>query len=153
MLVYRIVKGEKRKHDLSGVGACKYGGRWNNIGTYMLYTSENSSLAYLETLAHTEKHFLPEDLFIVTIVINDKAPIYTFTNEDYPIEWKKLDNIENKVLGSRLMLKKEFLGFKVKSALNDHEYNYLLNPLFPNFNNLVEYIAAQNLIIDSRLIK
>ncbi|RYY28952.1 MAG: RES domain-containing protein [Sphingobacteriaceae bacterium] len=153
MLVYRIVKGEQRKHDLSGTGAFKYGGRWNSVGTYMLYTSENSSLAYLETLVHTNKHFLPSDLFIVTIAIDDKAPIYTIPNEQYPINWRTLDNTRNQFLGDRLMLKKEFLGFKVKSAINEHEYNYLLNPLFANFNNLVEDVAANKLIVDLRLIK
>ncbi|RYE29750.1 MAG: RES domain-containing protein [Sphingobacteriaceae bacterium] len=153
MLVYRIVKGEKRVHDLSGTGAFKYGGRWNSVGVYMLYTSENSSLAYLETLVHTDKYVIPKDLFIITISVNDKAPIYTVTNDQYPINWKTLDNIENKILGDQIMLKKEFLGFKIKSAINDHGYNYLLNPLFPDFDTLVEDIAIQKLIVDSRLIR
>jgi RES domain-containing protein len=52
MVVFRIVKSLNRAKDLSGMGAFKNGGRWNSKGTYMLYTSINSSLAYLETLVH-----------------------------------------------------------------------------------------------------
>lgn len=38
--------------DLSGEGAKRSGGRWNAVGTPMVYTSTNRALACLETVVH-----------------------------------------------------------------------------------------------------
>lgn len=151
--VYRIVKSEARSRDLTGTGAFKYGGRWNSTGTYMLYTSENASLTYLETLVHFDEHILPSDLFIITIYIKDESLIYTVNDQDYPTNWKKLDQLENKAIGDLWMDQRTYLGFKVKSAVNSLEYNYLLNPMFPGYKNLVEVYSVAPLVIDSRLIR
>ena len=75
MHVYRIVKSEKRTTDLSGMGAFKAGGRWNEKGTYALYTSENSSLAFLENLVHFDLEETPEDLYILEIKIKKEELI------------------------------------------------------------------------------
>jgi len=153
MTVYRIVKAEKRTHDLSGTGAFKYGGRWNSIGTYMLYTSENASLAYLETLVHVEEPLFPADLFITAVTIKNESLIHTINERNYLANWRKLDNLENKIVGDQWMSKIKYLGFKVRSAVNPLEYNYLLNPLFPGYADLVEVSSVAPLVIDSRLIR
>ncbi|MDO1502618.1 RES family NAD+ phosphorylase [Winogradskyella maritima] len=44
MIVYRLGK-EKYKNDLSGIGAEKFGGRWNSKGVRMVYTSQSRALA------------------------------------------------------------------------------------------------------------
>ena len=153
MNVYRIVKTEKRTRDLSGTGAFKFGGRWNSAGTNMLYTSENSSLALLETLVHLDGLMLPPNLFIVEIIIKDEGLIYTVPDENYPEDWQKLDNLQNKSLGDRWMEEKKYLGFKIKSAVNPSEFNVLLNTLYPIFTNLVEIKSVRSLEFDSRLVK
>ncbi|MCA9448346.1 MAG: RES family NAD+ phosphorylase, partial [Candidatus Omnitrophica bacterium] len=51
MEVFRVAR-EAYKTDLSGTGARINGGRWNSPGKAVLYTSENRSLAILETLVH-----------------------------------------------------------------------------------------------------
>ena len=38
--------------DLSGRGAAKTGGRWNSVGSPVVYCATSRALAYLETLAH-----------------------------------------------------------------------------------------------------
>ena len=51
MIVFRLAK-KQYTHKLSGEGAELYGGRWNSVGTPMLYTSESRSLALLELAVH-----------------------------------------------------------------------------------------------------
>jgi len=51
VIVYRIAK-TRYIYDLTGAGARLYGGRWNQKGIGMIYTSENRSLASLEFLVH-----------------------------------------------------------------------------------------------------
>lgn len=153
MFVYRIVKSKARTTDLSGTGAYRTGGRWNNKGTYMLYTSENSSLAYLETLVHFDDTDYPPNLYIIKIEIDNKVPIYTFKENEYPAEWMHLELLENKRLGDRLMNEKKFLGIKVRSAINNAEFNYLLNPLFPRFYNLVKVVDVMEIKVDERFVE
>jgi RES domain-containing protein len=152
MFVYRIVKSKARTNDLSGTGAYKTGGRWNSKGTYLLYTSENSSLAYLESLVHFEEADYPPNLFIVKIEVDKKAPIYEVKNNEYPSAWKQLELLENKKLGDRWMSEKKFLAIKVKSAINEFEFNYLLNPLFPGFYELVKVAEVNQIQVDERLV-
>ena len=46
-------------NDLSGAGAKATGGRWNSVGTPMLYCSANIALATLETLSFIRTGSLP----------------------------------------------------------------------------------------------
>jgi len=153
MFVYRIVKTENRTADLSGTGAYKYGGRWNSKGTFMLYTSENSSLAYLETLVHSDEAEYPPGLFIVKISIDDKAPFYQLKESEYPDDWLQLELLENKMLGDGLMKEKKFLAIKVKSAINVSEHSYLFNPLFPRFYDLVKVVDVTEIKLDERFTR
>lgn len=55
--------------DLSGAGAKLTGGRWNHIGTPLVYCSENISLATLETLSYARTGALPFNRYLVRIEI------------------------------------------------------------------------------------
>jgi RES domain-containing protein len=153
MFVYRIVKSKNRTKDLSGAGAFRVGGRWNSKGTYMLYTSENSSLAYLEILVHFDETDYPPRLYIVKIEVDDKAPMYALKDSEYPSDWMQLEMLANKMLGDQWMAEKKFLCFKVRSAINSVEYNYLLNPLFPRFYDLVRIVDVIEIKPDERLVE
>ncbi|WP_069660864.1 RES family NAD+ phosphorylase [Arcticibacter eurypsychrophilus] len=108
MYVYRIVKSEQRTKDLSGMGAFRAGGRWNDKGTYVLCTSENSSLAFL-------------------------------------------DNLACKRLGDQLLFDHKLLGIKVRSVVNQSEYNILLDPLFTGYHDLIKVINIVKVPVDRRL--
>ncbi|HEY0246439.1 MAG TPA: RES family NAD+ phosphorylase [Mucilaginibacter sp.] len=154
MIVYRIAKSQTHSQDISGMGAFKYGGRWNSGGTYMLYTSMNSSLAYLENLVHFDESESPPNLFIVSLEIKDNSGIvYELPDADYPASWQVQDNLENKLIGDRWIRENKFLAFKVRSAINPTEYNFLLNPIFPGYHDKVAIIDTRQLKIDARLIR
>lgn len=151
MLVYRIVQNEERTRDLSGTGAFKFGGRWNNPGTFVLYASENRSLAMLETLVHVDDSEMPPDMFIMEIEVSDKAPILHFPDDKLPENWMEPENIELKEEGDALMKDLRYIGAKVRSAVLQQEYNYLLNPLYPGFSQHVKVIKVTPIIPDIRL--
>jgi RES domain-containing protein len=151
MFVYRISKTKQRARDLSGTGAYRIGGRWNSKGTYMLYTSENSSLAYLEILVHMDESELPPKLFITEIKIYPEARIFTLPDSEYPGKWLQLGNPENKIMGDKWMSAGEFLAIKVRSAINQAEFNYLLNPHYPAFRDQVQITSVRLLEVDKRL--
>lgn len=153
MKVYRVVKSLRRVKDLSGMGAFKNGGRWNSKGTYMLYTSVNSSLAYLENLVHFDETDAPPNLHIVEIEIADNSLIHKLPDDRYPHDWQLKDNLANKILGDKWMTDKKYLGIKIRSAINPSEYNILLNPLFPGYHDKLTVITIQTIPVDSRLIK
>ncbi|MGZ3777161.1 MAG: RES family NAD+ phosphorylase [Mucilaginibacter sp.] len=154
MLVYRIAKSEERVRDLSGYGAFRNGGRWNSRGTWMLYTSMNSSLAYLENLVHFDESYFPPGLYIAALEIpDDEALIYRLPDKSYPRNWQIPENPANKVLGDKWMLEKKYLAITVHSAVNPSEFNFLLNPLFPGYNDLVKIRSVTALKTDARLGK
>jgi RES domain-containing protein len=152
LVVYRISKSEIRANDLSGTGAFLAGGRWNSIGKYMLYTSANSSLAYLETLVHFNEASEVPKLFVTAIKLPENM-VYKVPDQDYPKMWLLPDDIETQIAGDRWMLDQVYLGFKVRSAINPLEFNFLLNPLFPGFHDLIKIESVTSLNIDTRLLR
>lgn len=154
MIVHRITKSKLHARDISGMGAFMSGGRWNNKGTYMLYTSMNSSLAYLENLVHFDESNLPPDLYITTLELQvTDEDVYQMPDDDYPATWQVLDNLGNKQIGDLWMREKKYLAYKVRSAVNPSEYNCLLNPLYPGYHDRMNIRAIAPLSVDSRLIR
>ncbi len=151
MTVFRIAKSKLRAGDLSGTGAFKVGGRWNNPGVFALYTSENQALAMLELLVHIEESELPPDLYIITLEIDERAPILELRDDKLPADWRLPDNIVLKNTGARLLNNKQYIGFRVRSAVMPDEYNFVLNPLYPDFNKLVRITRVDRLEVDQRL--
>jgi RES domain-containing protein len=152
MIVYRIAKRKSRANDLSGMGAYNEGGRWNSQGTYALYTSESRSLAILEILVHVEPSELPPNLFIMTIAIDENAPIFDVQLHHLPMGWRVPENSALKIMGSNLFDDKKYLAIKAPSAVVPSEYNYILNPRFPGYYDLVKVISIEEYNVDNRLL-
>jgi RES domain-containing protein len=59
--------------DLSGAGAARSPGRWNDDGQPVLYTAPTIALAVLETAAHIDDTGLPLNRFLVRIDVPEEA--------------------------------------------------------------------------------
>ena len=117
----------------------------------MLYTSENRSLALLETLVHFDEQDTPPDLYIMSIEISPTAPVYNFPDDDLPGDWRDAENIILKGLGRSIFKARKHLGFRARSAVLTEEYNIMLNPLFHGFNEMVKVVAVATYHPDTRL--
>jgi RES domain-containing protein len=152
MIVYRIA-ALPFCMDLSGKGAELYGGRWNNIGTPAIYSSQNISLALLEILCHTSFQKLPSNMQIVHIEIPAKIKIKNFGVDELPIDWNKSPaSIVVKNFGTQLLQKKEFAAYSFPSAVLPNEINFMLNPQHKLYSN-IKIIKTEPLPFDNRLVK
>lgn len=150
MLVYRIVKLKKRTRDLSGMGAFLAGGRWNNPGTFALYTSENPSLALLEVLVHMDESDLPPRMYLMEMEIDADLPLPHVSIRELAKDWRVPENIKLKQLGDNLLGAAETIGFIVPSAILTSQHNIILNPAFPSFWDHVRVVQVELLEIDRK---
>lgn len=151
MIVYRIAKS-KYINDLTGTGARLYGGRWNQKGTGIIYTSETRALATVEFLVHVPLSMVPDNLQIASIEIPDDS-IHDIRVSDLPGNWKNFPApVELAEMGTRWVLSNNTLLLRVPSAVVEHEYNILINPSHPSINQ-VTIASVENFKLDERFFQ
>lgn len=150
MIVYRVANLKHKDATLSGIGAEKVGGRWNEIGTRAVYCSENVSLALLEYYVHSKDiSTLPQKIVVAKIQIPDEFIIEEFA--ELPVGWNQFPYSFNTTqFFSTKAKKRDFFAIKVPSTIVPLEFNYVLNPLFKDFGR-VEIVEFLDLPIDERL--
>lgn len=150
MLVYRVTHAKYKDQTLSGLGAEKVGGRWNEIGTRAVYCSENISLALLEYYVHALNiGYLPKSILVAQIEIPDEIKIEVL--DELPEHWNQYPYSSKtaKVFTERVK-HPDFFGLKVPSSIVGLEHNYILNPLHKDFH-LASIKHFFELPIDPRL--
>ena len=148
MLVYRIT-GRKHAADLSGAGAAIHGGRWNNKGTEVLYTSENKELALLETIVHTPPMFVP-NLDILTIEIPELVTEINIGSlppnwSDYPAPTILSEMAEKWIKEAKT------ITLKVPSCIIHSSNNFILNCRHPDYKKMVKVKEHKSFHFDLRL--
>jgi RES domain-containing protein len=152
MRVYRLSKN-KYANDLTGKGAELTGGRWNKIGTKILYTSDSRALCTAEIAVHTPIGILPTDYYLITIEIPDAIEILTLDKATLLRDWKSFPHSNTtQEIGEDFILKKEYIVLKVPSAVVQGDYNYLINPQHKHFDK-VKIVDKEVFAFDERLFK
>ena len=148
MKVYRLCK-EQYATKLDGKGAEMYGGRWNEVGTPMIYTSESRALAILEVLAGIPRQTLPRGFVVVTILLPQKPkilPLPTLVKD-----WQTYPPLPaTMALGTRWVSERKSLALRVPSALMPEERNILINP----HHDLIDTVMIEDVkdyVFDERL--
>ncbi|MBJ2174786.1 RES family NAD+ phosphorylase [Aureibaculum sp. A20] len=152
MIVYRIANVKYKDSTLSGIGAEKVGGRWNEVGTRAVYCSENISLALLEYYVHSENiAYLPKEILIAKIQFPDEFIIEEL--EELPERWNQhpYTSKTTKVF-TNLIKNRNLFALRVPSTIVGLESNIILNPLYKEFGK-VQVIEFVKLPIDERLKK
>ena len=150
MIVFRVANLKYKEATLTGIGAEKVGGRWNQVGTRAICCSENISLALLEYYIHSENSAnLPKKILVAKIEFPDEFLINTL--EKLPERWKQYPySSKTTEIFSNLARNNDFFALKVPSTIVPFEFNIILNPLFKEFGK-VEIIEFLDLPIDGRL--
>jgi RES domain-containing protein len=147
MLVFRLAS---RKYEQTGSeGASRYGGRWNQVGTPVIYASATRSLAAIEVIAH--QGAIPGDYQVILIEIPDGVAIESLDPAVLPDGWPDGDDeAKTAALGTEWANSLRTAVFRVPSAAIRSEHNYILNPVHPDFGSIrFESPAAER--IDPRL--
>ncbi|MES2429705.1 MAG: RES family NAD+ phosphorylase [Bacteroidota bacterium] len=148
MIVYRI-SNSIYSNDLSGSGAKLKGARWNSQGLAMLYTSQHISLAVLEMLVNTNFKDYAIPLDVIYIQFPEQKLIPEIKSDNLKKDWKNDPDL-TKFIGDEFLKQNKSLIIKVPSAVIQEEYNYLVNPLHPDFKK-IKIIKTKSFWPDSRL--
>ena len=116
--------------DLSGAGAAKNPGRWNNDGQAVVYCAPTLAMAVLETAAHINSNGLPLNRFVICIDVPDA--IWTkrrvVMSNKLPDTWRAIPaGMTSVSLGSKWWIKSESAVLDVPSAIVPEESVCLLN--------------------------
>jgi RES domain-containing protein len=149
MIVYRFTK-QVFSHDISGEGAKKWGGRWNSSGLAVVYTSSTISLSLLELLIYQSSY----EEIVINRLMKIKVP-ENFTPSlainSLKAGWQH--DIEYcRFIGNEFLQNKNALMLKVPSAVIPEEYNFLINPLHPDFKKCA-LVSSTLFEFDTRLFK
>lgn len=149
MIAYRLTKARYASGAFDGEGARLYGGRWNSVGTPMVYLASTLSLAALEILVHSKR---PEDLMSY-VHLRLRVDENQILRADLPDDWRLSPAPPStQKLGDLWIKEKRSLIMEVPSVIIPEESNFLLNPEHPEFKNL-EIEEAKAFSFDSRLWK
>lgn len=141
-------------HDLTGKGAEISGGRWNRIGTPLLYASTSRALACLETVVHLTADPLPLNRYLVEVSVPLDAwkvaielDLATLVGWDaVPVGKASLDWGTNWATGKSSLLA------RVPSIIVPEEVNVLINPVHPDAAK-VKAVKARKWLYDARFAR
>ncbi|HTC37098.1 MAG TPA: RES family NAD+ phosphorylase [Bryobacteraceae bacterium] len=128
--VYRVCRAIHARLD--GEGARRVGGRWNSPGHAVVYMAESISLAVLENLVHMSKQDFPVGYVSVSAFIPDGLSI--LTEDDVGMH---LLHAGPKELGDHWIDSLASAVLRVRSAVVPDEFNFLLNPTHPEFEQII----------------
>ncbi len=139
--------------DMTGKGAEITGGRWNRIGTPVVYTSGSIALSVLETIVHVNATSLPLNRVLVEVSVPDAVwkQRAIQTAKSLGVGWNVLP--EGRVsleVGMHWAKQLKTALLQVPSVVVPEEFNVLINPLHPD----AKKIRAKKLRVwqyDSRL--
>lgn len=149
---WRIVKRKYSDSAFDGGGARKYGGRWNSVGTAIVYTAESQSLAVLEMLVHLDRPALLQTYVLVPVKIAESM-IKRFEIANLSSDWRYSPSPPQvKSIGDQWVEAAASVVLQVPSVLLPAENNFLLNPNHADFKKLI-IGEPVDFRFDSRLAK
>ncbi len=154
--IYRIEK-EKHVHEVKrGEGARLVAGRWTTPGRPAIYCARSLALATLEILVHLstpEERLEPRSWFEITL---PEGAVENIDHTKLPGNWySPIPVAETQAIGDAWLKAGRTLALRVPASVlpisGSREYNYILNPVHPDFGRLLTWSHPLNLVLDVRL--
>lgn len=133
---WRITSEKYAGSAFSGEGAEAYGGRFNSVGTPVVYTSASLALATLELLAKLNERRRLANRVCIPVVF-DEDRVVACKASDLPDSWDARPYVPaSQEIGDRWVDNEESLVLRVPSVVVPREHNYLINPEHPDIDEL-----------------
>ncbi len=150
MIVFRL-SSASHASSLDGGGARIYGGRWNNPGTAVIYTSSSKALCNAEILANHIHTVVPVGTKIVEIKFNGRK-VKRIPKSELPVDWNNPTHPSStRNIGDSFVAEGKYIAMRVPSAAVEGEFNYILNPLHPDFHSVI-IKSIKDFNFDPRLV-
>ncbi len=134
--VYRMAREKYADTALSGIGAEKVGGRWTPPGYRAVYTASSVSLALVETLVHVDSDLMMKHI-IVKIEVPDSILIERIDPNSLPKDWRASPApLALRDIGEQWLTSETTLILEVPSVVVPQEFNYIINPLHSDVEQL-----------------
>lgn len=124
---WRLTKTRYLAMAWEGEGARRTGGRWNSVGTAVVYASGTLSLALVETLVHLPSGILPA--YSAQRADFDDSVVAILEDADLPPDWRRdPPPAASRAIGDAWAVAGRSAALRVPSVVVPMEFNYLLNP-------------------------
>lgn len=136
MRAYRIVKIKRAATAFDGEGARRSGGRWNSVGTPLVYAASSIALACLEIQVHLDDPPLLPAYSVIGVEFEEHL-MATLALDQLPPDWNALPAPPScALIGDKWFQKAETPVLRVPSAVVPLEWNFLLNPRHADFGRI-----------------
>ncbi|GAB5521758.1 MAG: RES family NAD+ phosphorylase [Rhodothermales bacterium] len=152
MTVWRITHERYQADAFSGLGAERYGGRFNSPGHRLVYTASSISLALLELLVQANSRERLKQHVCIPATF-DGEWVEQPSVDALPAGWNARPyGRASQAFGDQWLREQRSLVLSVPSIVNPYERNCLINPAHPYFGRieLGEPVPAP---FDSRLAR
>ncbi len=151
MQAYRLIKVKYASEPLDPQGAKRYGGRWNSKGMPVVYASDSIALSALEKLVHLHRADILNHFVLCTILLSEDM-LMTLAEDVLPVDWRDdPPPTSTIIIGDEWLASGESLVLAVPSTVIPQQYNLLINPEHPSFNNLANSVIVEPFVFDRRL--
>jgi RES domain-containing protein len=152
---WRIASRKHRDTAPLGIGSAIAGGRWNPVGTQVVYCASSLALAVLEVRVHVpvSTHQPTQPFMGIELRIAENA---IETHPESQLHWRVAPRLSTedtpaRRFGQRWVEEARSVALRLPSAVIPTEWIYLLNPAHAGFDAAVERKREIAVVFDPRL--
>lgn len=151
-VAWRLTSARRAETAFIGEGSMRQSGRWHRTGTRCVYTSSALSLAALEVMVHSGGGRPAIPFIAFKVEIPDDVTVSTAPEWLMADDWRAFPAPARLAeFGTSWVNSMAAAVLRVPSAVSPREFNFLLNPVHPDFERLA-ISAGESYEFDERLL-